>query len=144
MSEHSADPMEKRRSVRVSRRGFAVGAAATLAARRGREALARESTPIGLEDETLDAGGATLRVASWGGFWQEIERRYLLDQFQTEFSCTVQYTSAWAWFPGFVARGIDNPPFDLATCNQPELNRATKADAAEGGFFVPLTIFGLV
>ncbi len=98
----------------------------------------RTARPSSYADETFDADGATLRVASWGGFWQEIERTYLLDQFQKDFNCTVQYTSAWPWFPKFVAGGVDNPPFDLTTWNQPELNKAAKAGAAEGGFFVPL------
>ena len=138
MSEHGAGLIEKLGSIRISRRGLAAGAAATLATRRGSEARAQESTPVAFEDETFDAEGATLRVASWGGFWQEIERTYLLDQFQKDFNCTVEYTSAWPWFPRFVAGGVDNPPFDLTTWNQPELNRAMKAGAAQGGFFVPL------
>ena len=49
------------------------------------------------------------------------------DQFQEDFNCTVQYTSAWPWFPKFVAGGANNPPFDLTTWNQPELNKAAKA-----------------
>ena len=96
------------------------------------------STPISYDDETFDAGGATLRVASWGGFWQEIERTYLLDQFQKDFNCTVQYISDWPWFPTFVAGGVNNPPFDLTTWNQPELSRAAIAGAAQGGIFVPI------
>lgn len=138
MSDHGADPMAELCSIRVSRRELAASAAATLAATRSRKAQAQASTPISYEDETFDAGGATLRVASWGGYWQEIERKYLLEQFQKDFNCTVQYTSAWPWFPKFVAGGVDNPPFDLTTWNLPELNRAAKAGASQGGFFVPL------
>jgi putative spermidine/putrescine transport system substrate-binding protein len=138
MTEHGADLIEKLRSIRVSRRGLAGGAAATLAASHGWSARAQDSTPVANADETFDADGATLRVASWGGFWQEVERTYLLDQFQKDFNCTVEYISAWPWFPKFVAGGVDNPPFDLTTWNQPELNRAAKAGAAQGGFFVPL------
>jgi len=74
MTEHGADLIEKLRSIRVSRRGFASGAAATLAASHGWSARAQDSTPVANADETFDADGATLRVASWGGFWQEVER----------------------------------------------------------------------
>ena len=130
--------IEKLRSVRISRRGLAAGAAATLAARRGWEARAQDSPAVVYEGETFDAGGATLRVAGWGGFWLEIERASLLDQFQKDFNCTVEYISAWPWFPRFVAGGVDNPPFDVTTWNQPELFRAAKAGAAQGGFFVPI------
>ena len=129
---------EKCRSVRISRRGLAAGAAATLAARRGWEARAQDSPAVVYEGETFDAGEATLRVAGWGGFWLEIERASLLDQFQKDFNCTVDYISAWPWFPRFVAGGVDNPPFDVTTWNQPELFRAAKAGAAQGGFFVPV------
>ena len=138
MAEQGTGALEKLCSIRVSRRGLAATAAATLAAHRGRGVLAQDSTPISFDDETFDAGGATLRVAGWGGFWQEIERSSLLDQFQKNFNCTVQYSSAWPWFPKFVAGGPGNPPFDLTTWNQPELNRAAQAGAALGGFFVPL------
>jgi putative spermidine/putrescine transport system substrate-binding protein len=130
--------IEKLRSVRISRRGLAAGAAATLAACRGWEARAQDSPAVVYEGETFDAGGATLRVAGWGGSWLEIERASLLDQFQKDFNCTVEYISAWPWFPRFVAGGVDNPPFDLTTWNQPELFRAAKAGAAQGGFFVPM------
>ena len=138
MSEHDAGPIAKLRSIRLSRRGLAAITAATLSARQGWQARAQDSTPVAFDDETFDAGGATLRVASWGGFWQQVERTHLLDQFQKDFNCTVEYTSAWPWFPKFVAGGRDNPPFDLTTWNQPELSRAVQAGAALGGFFVPL------
>jgi putative spermidine/putrescine transport system substrate-binding protein len=135
MTDHGL--IEKLGSIHISRRGLAVGAAATLTARSGWQARAQESTPVPV-GETFDAGGATLRVASWGGFWQEIERKTLLEQFQEDFNCTVQYTSAWPWLPKFLAGGVDNPPFDVTTWNQPELARAAQAGAAEGGFFVPV------
>jgi putative spermidine/putrescine transport system substrate-binding protein len=138
MSEHAAGPIEKFCSIRASRRGLGAIAAATLAARHGWEARAQDSTPVVYAGETFDAEGATLRVASWGGFWQETERKYLFDQFQEDFNCTVQYTSAWPWFPKFVAGGVDDPPFDLTTWNQPELDRAAKVGTDQGGFFVPL------
>src|SRR5215217_9193826 len=134
----NAGLIEKLRSVHISRRGLGAGFAATLAARRGREARAQDSTPVVFADETFDAAGATLRVAGWGGFWLEIERKLLLDQFQEDFNCTVQYTSAPPWFPKFVAGGVDNPPFDVTTWNQPELFKAANAGAAQGGIFVPV------
>jgi hypothetical protein len=111
---------------------------ATLAARRDWQARAQDSTPISYEDETFDTGGAELRVAGWGGFWLEIERKYLIAPFQEDFNCTVQSTSAAPWFPWYVAGGGDNPPFDVTTWNQPELFRAANAGAAQGGFFVPI------
>src|SRR5687767_15085626 len=95
----AAGLIEKFRSVRISRRGLAAGAAATLAARRGWEARAQDSPAVVYEGETFDAGGATLHVAGWGGSWLEIEHASLLDQFQEDFNCTVEYISASPWFP---------------------------------------------
>jgi putative spermidine/putrescine transport system substrate-binding protein len=131
--------IEKIRTVQISRRGLvAAAAAATLAARQGLDAAAQDSPQVIYDGEVFDSGGATLRVASWGGFWEEMERKYLLDQLQTDFNCTVQYDSAWPWFPKFVAGGVDNPPFDVANWNLPELFKTAKAGAAQGGFFVPV------
>jgi putative spermidine/putrescine transport system substrate-binding protein len=138
MTDHGGGLIERLRSVRISRRGLTAGAAAAIAACRGWEARAKESQVVVYEGETFDAGGATLRVASWGGFWEETEREYLLNEFQEDFNCTVEYNSASPWFPRFVAGGVDNPPFDLTTWNQPELFKAAKAGAAQGGFFVPI------
>jgi putative spermidine/putrescine transport system substrate-binding protein len=138
MTDHDAGLKEKLRSIHVSRRGFAAGAVATLAARRSWDARAQDSPAVVYEGETFDAGGAELRVAGWGGSWLEIERKYLIDPFQKDFNCTVQYTSAAPWFPWFVAGGVDNPPFDVTTWNQPELFKAARAGAAQGGFFVPV------
>src|SRR5688500_3456772 len=127
---NDAGLIEKLRSVRVSRRGLAAGAAATLAARRGWEAQAQDSPSVVYAGEIFDADGATLRVASWGGAWQVTERTALLDPFQKDFNCTVEYISAAPWLPKFVAGGVDNPPFDVTTWNQPELFKAAKAGAA--------------
>ena len=137
MTDHDAGLIEKLRSIRLSRRRLAASAVATLAAHRGK-ARAQDSTPISYDVEAFDAGGAELRVAGWGGFWLEIERKYLIDPFQKDFNCTVQYSGAAPWFPWFVAGGVDNPPFDVTTWNQPELIKAVNAGAAQGGFFVPI------
>jgi len=139
MTNPTNDLIEKIRSVQISRRGLvASAAAATLAARQGWEARAQDSPAVIYEGETFDSGGATLRVASWGGFWEEMERKYLLDQLQTDFNCTVQYDNAWPWFPKYVAGGVENPPFDAANWNLPDLFKTAKAGAAQGGFFVPV------
>ena len=139
MTDHDAGLIEKLRSLHVSRRALAASAIATLAARRGWEAQAQDRPAIVYEGETFDSGGAELRVAGWGGSWLEIERKVLIDPFQEDFNCTVQYTSVAPWFPWFVAGGVDNPPFDVTTWNQPELFKAVNAGDAEGGFFVPIS-----
>jgi putative spermidine/putrescine transport system substrate-binding protein len=139
MATHDAALIEKIRTVQISRRGLvAAAAAASLAARQGWDAQAQDSPQVIYEGEVFDAGGATLRVGSWGGFWEEMERKYLLDQLEEEFNCVVEYDSAWPWFPKFVAGGVDNPPLDVTNWNLPELTQTAAAGAAQGGFFVPL------
>src|SRR4051812_20264493 len=140
MSNHNTtDLIDKIRTVQISRRGLvASAAAAALAARQGLDALAQDSPKVIYSGETFDSGGATLRVASWGGFWEEMERKYLLNQLEKDFNCKIQYDSAWPWFPKFVAGGVKNPPYDVTNWNLPELFKTAKAGAKDGGFFVPI------
>ena len=84
--------------------------------------------------ELFDAGGATLRVAEWGGPWGELVRKYLLDQFEQDFNCRIEYDSSWPWFPKFVAGGAEKPPVDITNWNLPELFKTARA----GDFFVPI------
>lgn len=133
-----SDLMAKIRRVNISRRGFIGVAAATLAASKGWDARAQSSPKVIYSGETFDSGGATLRVASWGGFWEEMERKYLLNQLEKDFNCKIQYDSAWPWFPKFVAGGVKNPPYDVTNWNLPELFKTAKAGAKDGGFFVPI------
>jgi putative spermidine/putrescine transport system substrate-binding protein len=131
--------IEKLRTVQISRRGLvAAAAAASLAARQGMDALAQDSPAVIYTGEVFDAGGATLRVASWGGFWEDAERKLVLNQLETDFNCKVEYDSAWPWFPKFIAGGVDAPPFDVTNWNLPEMFKTAAAGAAQGGFFVPI------
>lgn len=102
-----------------------------------RAVAAQDATPVAKPSSKIapfDAGGATLRIASWGGFWEELERKYLLDDLEKEFNCKVEYDSSWPWFPKFVAGGPDNPPFDVAHWNLPDLFKTARA----GDFFLPM------
>jgi hypothetical protein len=54
MADRYASPLEKRRSLHISRRGLADSAVAALAARRGWEARAQDSPAGVYEGETVD------------------------------------------------------------------------------------------
>jgi putative spermidine/putrescine transport system substrate-binding protein len=112
---------------------LAATAAAALVHRLGGRTRAQEPEVI-YDGGVFDAGGETLRVGSWGGFWEDMERRLLLDQMEEEFNCTVQYDGSWPWFPKFVAGGPDNPPLDVTNWNLEELYKTARA----GDFFVPI------
>ena len=135
MSDHDAGLIEKIRTIHLSRRGFMAAAAATaVGARSGQAALAQDAPEVIYDGGVFDAGGETLRIGSWGGFWQDMERRLILDQMQEEFNCQIAYDDAWPWFPKFVAGGVDNPPLDVTNWNLEELYKTTRA----GDFFVPI------
>jgi putative spermidine/putrescine transport system substrate-binding protein len=135
MSSHDPVLIEKIRTLHLSRRGLvAAAAAATLAARQTQEAKAQDSPQVIYDGEVFDAGGATLRIAMWGGPWGESMREHVLNRLQEEYNCQIAYDDAWPWFPKFVAGGVDNPPFDVSNWNLPELFKTARA----GDFFVPL------
>lgn len=81
---------------------------------------------------TFDAKGATLRLALWGGPFETYAKRFVLDKFEKDFNCKVSQDTSFPWTPKFVASGIQNPPYDLANWNLPDLAQAAKA----GDFFV--------
>jgi len=133
-NESAPNLIEKVRTIHISRRGvLAATAAAALAPRLGGYARAQEPEVI-YDGEVFDAGGETLRIGSWGGFWEDMERRLLLDQLEKDFNCTVEYDGSWPWFPKFVAGGPDNPPLDVTNWNLEELYKTARA----GDFFVPV------
>lgn len=142
-ADRGSELVDKFRTVHLSRRGLVTGVAgvavaATLSGRTG-DARAQAGSPVPsanviYDGQVFDANGETLRVASWGGFWEETERKFLLDQLAQDFNCKIEYDSSWPWFPKFVAGGVDDPPFDVANWNLPELFKTARA----GDFFVPV------
>lgn len=84
--------------------------------------------------EAFDAGGASLNVASWGSFWEELMRREIIGSFEKEFNCRIVYDSSSPWFPKFAAQGPKNPAFAVANWNYGEMFKT----AASGDYFLPL------
>ena len=91
------------------------------------------SQDVAYDGEVFDAGGATLPIAEWGGFWEENVRELLLNDFEREFNCKIEYDTSWPWFPKFVAGGADNPPVAICNWNLPEMFKTARA----GDFFMP-------
>ena len=134
---------------RVSRRhalrtvgGAAVGLVAVAALAPLAAAAPLQATPeqhpatqdVYWDGQVFDAGGAVLNLGDWPGFWQDMQHLNLINQFQKDFNCTVQYDSSWPWFPKFAAGGPQNPPLDVTNWNMPELFKTARA----GDYFVPL------
>lgn len=85
------------------------------------------SQDVTYDGDVFDAGGATLNIAEWGGYWQETQNLLLLDQFQKDFNCKIQYDSTFPWFPKFVAGGPQNPPIAMTNWNLPEMYKTASA-----------------
>lgn len=75
------------------------------------------------DGEVFDAGGANVRIASWPGFWKELEQQNVIDDFEKDFNAKVKYDGNFPWFPKFVAGGANNPPFAATNWNLPEMNK---------------------
>ena len=84
--------------------------------------------------EVFDAGGASIRIAEWGGPWGELVHRHLLDQFAADFNCSIEYDTSWPWFPKYVAGGPSDPPYAITNWNLPEMFKT----AGAGDYFVPI------
>lgn len=84
--------------------------------------------------EAFNAGGETLRLAMWGGTFEQALRANVIGEFERQYNCRVQYDSAFPWFPKLVAAGPTRSPYDLINMNVVDLMKTQRA----GDFFVPL------
>jgi putative spermidine/putrescine transport system substrate-binding protein len=100
------------------------GAAAALSAPFINHAWAQD---VAYDGEVFDAGGATLNIGEWGGGWEEFVRAALVDQFEEDFNCTVNWDSSFPWFPKFVTQGPQDPVFDICNWNLPNLTQTKQA-----------------
>lgn len=85
------------------------------------------SQDVAYDGEVFDAGGATISIGEWGGFWEENVRELLVDQFEQDFNCRVLWDSSFPWFPKLVAAGPQNPPFAMVNWNLPEMTKTARA-----------------
>ena len=104
--------------------GASLGAATALSAPFINHAWAQD---VMYKGEVFDAGGATLNVAEWGGGWEEFVRKALTDQFEKDFNCKLNWDSSFPWFPKFVTQGANDPVFDIANWNLPNLMQTNAA-----------------
>lgn len=91
------------------------------------------SKDVSYSGETFDAEGASITIGEWGGFWEENVRKLLLDDFEKDFNCKINYDSSFPWFPKFVASGSKDPAYTVTNWNLPELNKTARA----GDYFLP-------
>jgi len=92
------------------------------------------SQEVKWDGKPFDAGGATLRIAEWGGFWEESVRKYLLPDFEKDYNCKISWDSGFPWFPKFTAGGPQNPFCDIANWNLKDMYQTARA----GDYYLPL------
>lgn len=92
------------------------------------------SKDVTWDGQPFDAGGATLHMAEWGGFWQESFTKFVLPGFEKTYNCKIAWDSSFPWFPKFAASGPKSPPFALANWNLADMFKTAKA----GDYFLPL------
>lgn len=91
------------------------------------------SQDVSYDGGIFDAQGETITISEWGGFWEETQRKLLLDQFEKDFNCRVLYDSSFPWFPKYVANGPKRPAFAVTNWNLPEMFKT----AGAGDYFLP-------
>lgn len=78
------------------------------------------------DGEPFDAGGATLRINEWGGFWQEFMEKEIIAEFEKTYNCKVAYDSSFPWFPKYVAGGAEKPAFHMGNWNLNEIIKLSR------------------
>jgi putative spermidine/putrescine transport system substrate-binding protein len=79
------------------------------------------SQDVSYDGGIFDAGGASLRIAEWGGIWEELVRKNVLDQFEKDFNAKIEYDSAFPWSPKMIPSGPTKPIYDLINWNMPDM-----------------------
>ena len=126
--------MEEKSKTNLSRRTILKGAAAATAAASVFNINHSWSADVTWDGQPFDAGGATLRIAEWGGFWEESIRKYLLPDFEKTYNCKIAWDSSFPWFPKFSAGGPKAPFCDVANWNLKDMYQTARA----GDYFLSL------
>ncbi len=126
--------MDKIAKSKVSRRTVLKGAAAAAAGASVFSINHAWSKDVMWDGKPFDAGGATLRIAEWGGFWEESVRKYLLPSFEKDYNCKISWDSGFPWFPKFSAGGPKAPFCGIANWNLKDMYQTARA----GDYFLPL------
>jgi putative spermidine/putrescine transport system substrate-binding protein len=76
------------------------------------------SGDVVFDGKPFDAGGATLNVGNWGGFWQDFQTRVAIKPFEKQYNCKIKYDSAAPFYPKMAVAGEGNPPLDVYSFDQ--------------------------
>ncbi len=85
------------------------------------------------DGQPFDAGGEILHISGWGGFWEDLMRKLVLDEFERTYNCKIIYDPAFPWAGKYISAGEKNPPFAVSNWNLPEMFTVSEA----GDYFLP-------
>src|SRR5881227_1548527 len=71
----------------------------------------------------VDAQQTTLVVTGYGGRWEEVMKKALVEPFEKQHGVKVEVVTGITteWVAKLLAAGPDNPPFDVVMGNEPPL-----------------------
>lgn len=92
------------------------------------------SQDVHWDGQPFDAGGATVNVGEWGGFWEEFVRENMMNEFEQTYNCKIAYDSSWPWISKLIAGGPENPAYDTCNWNIKEMTQTARA----GDFFMSI------
>ena len=101
--------MDDKSKTKLSRRTVLKGAAAAAAAPTMFNINHAWSKDVIWDGKPFDAGGAELRMAEWGGFWEELVRKYLLPDFEKDYNCKIAWDSGVPVVPEIRRRRTEEP-----------------------------------
>ncbi len=128
---HSKKRSRRRFLKDAGRTALGVGAASAFGAPFINHAWSQD---VSYDGGTFDAGGAVIRMAEWGGIWEEAVRGAVLDQFEKDFNAKIEYDSAFPWPPKLIPSGPTEPVYDLINWNMPDMYQINGI----GDYFVPV------
>lgn len=82
----------------------------------------------------LRAQTPTLKIAGWGGTWDEIFKAQVVPAFEEEFACTVEIDTGWPFMPKLLSSSPNRPFYDVLLANPHDHWKALDAGQVEDGY----------
>jgi putative spermidine/putrescine transport system substrate-binding protein len=92
------------------------------------------SQDVHWDGQPFDAGGASVIVGEWPGFWEEFVRTNMMNEFEKTYNCKIEYDGSWPWIAKFLANGPQDPAYHTCNWNIKEMTQTARA----GDFFMPV------
>lgn len=123
MTDQTKTPTSPAATPTVSRRTVLAGAAAVTVSTLAAPAIVRAQTPV-------------LKIAGWGGTWDELFKAAIVPPFEAEFGCTVEIDTGWPFMPKLLSSSPRRPFYDVLLANPHDHWKALDAGMVEPSYTV--------